>query len=91
MSYQLEFTQKALRDIKKLKKKKDKYLLNKLNDVLLELQKHPLIGIGKPEPLKHDYQGFYSRRLNKEHRIIYKVEEDKVIVFVYSAFGHYDD
>ncbi len=49
--------------------------------------KNPFEGIGQPEPLKSNYKGYWSRRINLEHRIVYKVEEDKIVVF--SLKGHY--
>jgi len=52
---------------------------------------HPLAGTGKPEELKHNYQGFYSRRINKKHRIIYSIKAEIVTVYILSVFGHYGD
>lgn len=60
--------------------KSDKKLLKKLNTIFKELQRHPYEGIGKPEPLKHDLAGYWSRRLNDEHRIVYRVNDESVIV-----------
>jgi len=51
------------------------------------MKKHPFEGIGKPEPLKHELSGKWSRRINEEHRIIYDVTDD--IINVYSLKGHY--
>ena len=56
--------------------------------VLLEtICKTPFDGLGKPEPLKANYSGYWSRRITKEHRIVYKIEETQIIV--HSLFGHY--
>lgn len=52
-----------------------------------ELTEHPFTGIGKPEPLKHQLKGFWSRRIDKEHRLIYEVIEPNVVII--SALGHY--
>ena len=49
--------------------------------------KIPFEGIGQPEPLKANYSGYWSRRINQEHRLIYKVEDDKIVV--HSFYGHY--
>jgi toxin YoeB len=57
----------------------------------LELAKTPFEGEGKPEPLKHNYSKYWSRRINRKNRIIYRVDENVVTVFVISAMGHYDD
>jgi toxin YoeB len=54
---------------------------------LEELTEHPFTGTGKPEPLKPDLAGMWSRRINREHRLIYEVEENTV--FVLSAKEHY--
>jgi len=53
------------------------------------LRDHPCTGIGKPEELKYELKGFWSRRINKKDRLIYKVQEDIVTVYVVAALGHY--
>jgi len=87
MGYHLDFTDKAKEDIAFHKKAGNKALLNKLLVLLEELTEHPFTGTGKPEPLKHDLSGMWSRRINREHRLIYEVEENTV--FIYSAKEHY--
>ncbi len=87
MSYHLDFTDKAKEDIAAHKKAGNKSVLNKLLTLLEELAAHPFTGTGKPEPLKHDLSGMWSRRINKEHRLVYEVEENTV--FILSAKGHY--
>ena len=62
-------------------------LVKKIYHVLENTSKTPIEGIGQPEALKANYSGYWSRRINLEHRIIYKVESDKIIVF--SLKGHY--
>jgi toxin YoeB len=52
-----------------------------------DIQKDNFKGTGKPEPLKHEFKGYWSRRINKEHRLVYKVEKDKIII--YSCRYHY--
>lgn len=54
----------------------DKKMLERINKLIKEIQREPLSGIGKPEPLKHALSGYWSRRINDEHRIVYKVEQD---------------
>ncbi|MBZ9652791.1 Txe/YoeB family addiction module toxin [Psychroflexus sp. CCL10W] len=56
-----------------------------------ELKIHTYTGIGKPEQLKHNLSGYWSRRINKKDRLIYQVVEDIVTVYIISAIGHYDD
>ncbi|MCF2518656.1 Txe/YoeB family addiction module toxin [Dyadobacter sp. CY351] len=89
MSYSIEFTPKALEGIEKLRKSGNKPLLRKVRKLLDELTEHPYIGTGQPEQLKHNLAGFWSRRINQEHRIIYAVDESRVTVTVVSAKGHY--
>ena len=62
--------------------------VKKIYSVLENTCKTPFEGLGQPEPLKANYSGYWSRRINLEHRIIYKVENDKIIVF--SLKGHYN-
>ena len=58
----------------------DKQLLRKLNQLLKDCQRDPLSGIGKPEPLKGDLSGAWSRRINDEHRLVYIVNEEEIRV-----------
>ena len=51
----------------------DKKILKKINALLKDIQRNPFDGIGKPEPLKENLQGFYSRRIDEEHRLVYRV------------------
>lgn len=89
MSYQVQFTDKALQGIEKLKKSGNKSLLRKLKTLLDELTMHPYSGTGQPEQLKHDFAGFWSRRINREHRIVYAIDEKIITVTVISVVGHY--
>ncbi|MFN3758292.1 MAG: Txe/YoeB family addiction module toxin [Algoriphagus aquaeductus] len=89
MSYELVFTQKALDGVEKLKKTGNKALLRKLKSLLIELSDHPFSGTGQPEQLKHDLTGFWSRRLNREHRLVYAVDQKIITVTVISVVGHY--
>ena len=58
----------------------DKKVAKRINTLIREIQRTPHEGIGKPEPLKHALAGYWSRRINEEHRIIYKVEDDAVMI-----------
>ncbi|MDR7208482.1 Txe/YoeB family addiction module toxin [Flavobacterium piscis] len=66
--------------------------MNKITALIEDIQLHPFEGIGKPEPLKYELSGKWSRRINQEHRIIYKVtEEDTIeILDILSLKGHYE-
>ena len=91
MSYTLEFSKIALSDLKKHKKSGDKATLKKIKRLLNELMEHPTTGTGKPEKLKEDLAGLYSRRINKTHRLVYKINDEIVTVIVLSAYSHYGD
>lgn len=86
----LEIEKLAREHLAKIHKSGNKPLIKKLDRMLVELSEHPYSGAGKPEQLKHNLTGFWSRRLNREHRLIYKVDEEIVRVFVISAMGHYE-
>ena len=58
----------------------DRRLLNRINLLIRDILRSPFEGIGKPEPLKHGLAGYWSRRINGEHRLIYKVEGESVMI-----------
>ena len=91
MSYILEFSEIALADIKKHKKSGDKVVLKKIENLLNELMKHPTTGTGKPEQLKHNLAGLYSRKINQKHRLVYSIDDEIITVHVLSAWAHYGD
>ena len=91
MSFTLEFTKTALEDIENHKLAGDKKVLRKLEQLLNELREHPLTGTGRPEALRHDLQGLYSRRINRKHRLVYGIKEESIVVIVVSAYTHYGD
>ena len=68
--------------------KTDKAMLKRINTLSKEIQRNPFEGIGKPEPLKHSLTGYWSRRINDEHRIVYKVSDDRL--FIAQVRYHYD-
>ena len=67
--------------------KNDIKSLKKIFALLENICKNPFDGIGQPEPLKSNYKGYWSRRINLEHRIIYKIESEKIVII--SFYGHY--
>ena len=67
----------------------DKKMLKRINQLIKDIKRNPFEGIGKPEPLKENLTGFWSRRIDEEHRIVYAVEEESVIII--SCKGHYWD
>ena len=60
--------------------KQDRRMVERINKLILETQRAPFSGIGKPEPLKHALSGFWSRRITDEHRMIFKVEGDALLL-----------
>ena len=56
----------------------DKQVLKKINTLIKDIQREPFSGIGKPEPLKHQYSGFWSRRITDEHRLVYEISENTI-------------
>jgi toxin YoeB len=68
--------------------KNDKQKLKRINELLKDITRNPYEGIGKPEPLKFNYAGFWSRRIDEEHRIIYRVINDEIQIA--KCRFHYD-
>ena len=66
----------------------DKKMLGKINDLVKDIQRTPFEGKGKPEPLKYDLAGFWSRRIDREHRLVYQVNKKEILI--YSCRFHYD-
>ena len=60
--------------------KTDRQILARINQLIREIQREPFRGIGKPEPLKHAFAGYWSRRITDEHRIVYKIHDDSVLI-----------
>lgn len=89
--YIVNISEKASKDLSKIHKSGDKKSIKKIEKIFDELQQNPYEGIGKPEALKYQYKGYWSRRVNEKDRLIYEVKEHIVSVFIISALGHYDD
>lgn len=86
--YRLVFTEDAQNDLRLLQKNAPQ-AIKKLKKLLDELQIHPRTGTGKVEQLKHYVEETWSRRINKEHRLVYRIYDDVVEVLVLSTYGHY--
>ena len=67
----------------------DKRTLRKINSLIKDIQRTPYEGIGKPEPLKFDLAGFWSRRIDLEHRLVYQVVNSEILI--YACRFHYDN
>jgi len=68
--------------------KNDKQKLKRINELLKDIYRHPYDGIGNPEPLKFNYAGFWSRRIDEEHKLIYRVDDDEIQIA--KCRFHYD-
>ncbi|MFE3846692.1 Txe/YoeB family addiction module toxin [Flavobacterium sp. LB3P45] len=88
--YLVNFSESAVKELAKHKKAGNKAINNKIDKIFNELKETPFIGEGHPEPLKYSLTGLWSRRINKEHRMVYCVDENSVTVYVASAMGHYN-
>ena len=88
--YKLDYTDEAKLGMQRLKYDEPK-AFKKLGKLLEELMEHPRTGTGKPEQLKGDRSGQWSRRITDKHRLVYKINDTEVIVLVLTAYGPYDD
>jgi toxin YoeB len=87
--YTVVISAKARKELQLHYQSGNKSIIRKIEQIFLELSITPYQGTGNPEPLKYKLAGYWSRRINKKDRIIYKVIEKRVIVLVVSAIGHY--
>ncbi len=81
------FSPSSLSDLKLFKSGNQK-LVFRILEIISDIQSEPFKGIGKPEPLKGNYKGCWSRRINEEHRIIYRVTDE--FIEILSCYGHYE-
>ncbi len=58
----------------------DKIILKRINALIKDIKRQPFDGLGDPESLKHNWSGYWSRRINREHRLVYKVKDDSLII-----------
>jgi toxin YoeB len=84
---ELKLTDTAKEDIKFFVKSGQTNIVKKIEKLLISIKETPFNGIGKPEPLKYEYSGKWSRRVDGTHRIIYGVEGDTI--YIHSVKGHY--
>jgi len=88
--YFVDIKDEAKIHFRKIYKSGDQATIKRLEIIIKELTQHPTTGIGKPELLKYNLSGYWSRRINKKDRIIYEIiEEPERMVVVISALGHY--
>ena len=86
------YSEKAQKDREFWKKSGNKPIMNKISALIADIQVNPYEGTGKPEPLKYNLSGYWSRRINQEHRIIYQVINNDTIEIlnILSLKGHYE-
>jgi toxin YoeB len=85
------FAPKAIERLNYWRKSGNKAIQKKIEQLIIAIQENPFEGIGKPEQLKYELSGSWSRRINEEHRIIYEIHNDGLIVIleIQSLKGHY--
>ena len=88
--YEIDYTERFFEDVQAHKKAGQKSILTKIDALIDELRVHPTTGTGKPEPLKGNLKGQWSRRITQKHRLIYKIDNNIVTVILFAAFGHYE-
>lgn len=83
------YSPQALDDIEYWKKSGNKAIMVRITTLINDIVAHPFSGIGKPEALKYDLAGYWSRRINSEHRIVYSVHDEMIEVYILSMRYHY--
>lgn len=91
MIYELILQPEAERHLREWQQSGQKKILKKIANLFAELREHPTTGTGQVEQLKGELSGYWSRRIDKGSRLIYKIIDEKVVVVVISLKGHYTD
>lgn len=89
--YLVNIEPEAKKDLKAHHKSGNQASIKKITKILIDLINSPYSGEGKPEELKHELSGFWSREINKKDRMVYKVLEETKTVIIISGMGHYFD
>ncbi len=89
--YKIMLTDLAKKQLRQHKKAGNRATIKKIDTIFAELAEHPFAGTGKPEALRYNLTGFWSRRINRKDRMVYQVFEETVTVDVVSAMGHYGE
>jgi toxin YoeB len=89
---EVRYSKKAQKDLEFWSKSGNKNIIKKISELIKAIQLNPFEGIGKPEALKHDLSGYWSRRIDSEHRIIYEIIDENTIdiLSIISLKGHYE-
>ena len=86
--YEIELTAEVERHLL-FWSKNDKKMLKRIRKLLANMQQTPYTGLGKPEPLRYEWSGFYSRRIDSQHRIVYTVNEEQRLITIHLMRYHY--
>jgi toxin YoeB len=89
--YTVDYSSEADEDLLRHKSAGSKQILQKIKDLVDELEVHPEMGTGKPKKLKHQSIEVWTRDINKKHRMEYIIKEDELVVLILFCYGHYDD
>ncbi len=87
--YRIRFAETADEDLAFWKTSGQKTVMVKISRLLEDIQQHPLTGLGKPEALRFNLSGLYSRRIDSKNRLVYDIDEEALVVTIYSLRGHY--
>ena len=86
--YEIELTAEAERDLL-FWSKNDKKTLKRIRALIANMRETPYTGLGKPEALRHEWSGFYSRRIDSRNRLVYTVNEDQQLITIHQMRYHY--
>jgi len=89
--YRVIVSATAKKDLLAIQRSGDRASIKKVEQIIAELYNHPETGTGKPERLKFDLTGYWSRRINKKDRLIYFIEDEVITVTIVSALDHYSN
>ncbi|MDR2146700.1 MAG: Txe/YoeB family addiction module toxin [Tannerella sp.] len=84
---EVEYKQKAQEDRKYWKERQDIKIMKRISDLIEDICQHPFTGMGKPEPLRFELAGLWSRRINRKHRLVYEVFDGRISII--SMKDHY--
>lgn len=86
---EIDFTNDAKSYLAFCIKSGNKSIQKKINELLLSIKETPYSGVGKPEALKHEFSGLWSRRISKEHSLVYEIDKEANLILIHSLKGHY--
>ncbi len=89
MAYRIQFSREAVADWKYWQHSGNRQILKKITELLKDMVEHPYVGLGKPEALRYELSGCWSRRINGEHRIVYRVDEEVIEICILTMRYHY--